>query len=150
MYDEGVVIQLLGSLDDEPVLSPSDPGAEVRFNTRWVSRSDAEAPPADAVERRLVEVAETWLGKCSDAATFYAWYDEQAGQLRFSLSSARPEDLPFGATVRLLTDPSSIVATFLADPHPGVIFLEELADVSDEDEKELSAYELPVWAVRKN
>ncbi|GIG03004.1 hypothetical protein Cci01nite_80970 [Catellatospora citrea] len=35
-----------------------------------------------------------------NTGTFYAWYDEQAGQLRCSLTSAAPSRLPFGGALR--------------------------------------------------
>jgi hypothetical protein len=54
-------------------------------------------------------------------ATFYAWYDGQAGQLRCSLASAGPDDLPFGGRYFPTTDAMSAIGQLLADTSPDVI-----------------------------
>ena len=50
---------------------------------------------------------------------FYAWYDDQAGQLRCSLTS-QPK-LPFAGSIRTTSDPRDVVHRLLEDPTPGFI-----------------------------
>jgi hypothetical protein len=95
----------------------------------------------------LSHLAGTWLANCGGSATFYAWYDGQAGQLRFSLSSSAPADLPFGGAVRLLSGVSEVVQAFARDSSPGLIAWEDLA--VDEEDFNPEAAVLPVWAVRQ-
>jgi hypothetical protein len=94
-------------LDDEEVaLRPNDSVGEHRANT-WGYRVPVEPVNVAAVVAALDFVRDQ-LGRrlAGDAGpgTFYAWYDEQAGQLRCSLSSSQPDRLPFGAAYRLTSD----------------------------------------------
>lgn len=140
--------QMREALGDEPVLSPSDPNVEARLNTRSVSRAPDESVDEGAIRSLLAEVADTWLRRCQTPATFYAWYDTQAGQLRFSVSSSEPADLPFGSDVRLLPDPSDVVRALTDDPSPGTIKWDYLSDGPEKDVGHDERPVLPVWAVR--
>ena len=140
--------QLREALGDVPELLPADPNAEARLNTRSVSRATDEPVDAGAISSLLAEIADTWLCRCQAPATFYAWYDAQAGQLRFSVTSSEPTDLPFGADVRLLPDSTEVVGAFADDPSPGVIKWDDLSDVSGVDVGHAASPVLPVWAVR--
>lgn len=78
-------------------------------------------------------------------ATFYAWYDDQAGQLRFSLVAGRADTLPFEAPVDLVTTPSEIVRDALTTWMPGFVSHEELTEVEWSEPME-SADHVRVWA----
>lgn len=60
-----------------------------------------------------------WADRLSDKPggpwIFYAWHDEAAGALRFSLVPGRPgSQLPFSAEVEILDDPSMVCEAFLS------------------------------------
>ena len=70
------------------------------------------------VETFLEAAAQLWADRLprppSGPWTFYAWYDEQAGSLRFSLVPGTASDsLPFGARLELLDDASQICHAFV-------------------------------------
>jgi hypothetical protein len=67
--------------------------------------------------------------RASASGTFYARYDEQAGQLRCSLTSASPDRLPFRAPYRSTFDAAEVVALAAADPSPGLLRWTELETV---------------------
>lgn len=79
---------------------------------------------------------------------FYAWVDAQAGQLRFSVSSA--DRLPFGRRIRFVPEPADIASEFLSSPYLHGIPVSEFSDadhkvetsepVTDEDRPPLNVY----------
>jgi hypothetical protein len=82
--------------------------------------------------------------------TFYAWYDEMAGQLRFSTACCTRTDLPFGATILLVDAPNEIVGKFMRSPFrdgiPWNAFLETPPEGADA-ERTHDPPSLSVWAV---
>lgn len=96
---------VLSYLDDHEVeLRPDDTVREARVNT-WayglpVGGFDVSAVAAalELVARRLSERLNGRRG------TFYCWYDEQAGQLRCSLTSRLADQLPFGGATSYLRE----------------------------------------------
>ncbi|WP_144022986.1 hypothetical protein [Asanoa hainanensis] len=115
-------------LDEWTVLDPANPERESPANTVWFG-----IPPgpvdADLVSQALVDVGaglRARHGGDDGTATFYAWYDEQAGQLRCSMRSTGPDALPFGGRFEVVLDPSPVVALIAADPHPGVVAWSDL------------------------
>lgn len=116
--------------DEEIALRPDDPASEVRTNTWTYSVAGSDREQAPEVIAALRDVAEGLRLRLQSSATrgkFYAWYDEQAGQLRCSLTSLH--SLPFGAALREVADPSEILHIALSDPHPGAIDLSEAVEV---------------------
>lgn len=85
--------------DDEVMLLPDDPDREHRLNTWGYSIPDGRLDVA-AVVAALQFVHRELRQRATGSATFYAWYDEQAGQLRCSLTSAPADRLPFRAPYR--------------------------------------------------
>jgi hypothetical protein len=82
------------------------------------------------------------------AVTFYMWFDEQAGQLRFNVISGHIEKLPFGCIVQKVSDPTSIIHACLSSPYLHGIPEDETEDISfDEDRNDDDAieYVLPVY-----
>jgi hypothetical protein len=141
--------------DDEVALMPHDSDAEFRAN-RWCYGIPAEpVDVADAVAA-LHFVADGLRHRLAGHAgpgTFYAWYDEQAGQLRCSLTSSPPDRLPFRASYYITADAADVVRLSAADPHPGTVPWEELASVPVEDSPEIATSRdeqqcapFPVWA----
>ncbi|NYF56067.1 hypothetical protein [Micromonospora purpureochromogenes] len=114
--------------DDEVMLLPDDPDRECRVNKWCYGVPDAAIDvPAVVAALHLVhrELGRRW----ASPGTFYAWYDEQAGQLRCSLTSAPADRLPFAAPYRSTTDATEVVALVAADPNPGFVPWSELATV---------------------
>jgi hypothetical protein len=134
------------------VLSPHDQAAE-HVNTSWFG-----APPhermglsAEEVVAAFEETAELLRDQVTaaghgGAATFYVWHDQQAGQLRCSTRSCRPDELPFTEPYRLTKDLHAIVVEFLQDRAPGAIAWGELEPIPIPEEPGPVAGEFPVWA----
>ncbi len=77
--------------------------------------------------------------------TSYAWYDEQASQLRFATAHCEPSELPFGCKVELQDSPDSIIAVWLSGPDH--IPLGQLTEAhGDEADGEHEFPPLQVWA----
>jgi hypothetical protein len=101
----------IASIAAEPVVfDPADQRRELTENTWSVGASKEElrnAAPSQVIAavRAVTEARRTRvLHEGVDwPTTFYAWHDEQAGQLRLSTASCTPASLPFGAEVRLDT-----------------------------------------------
>jgi hypothetical protein len=107
--------------DDEVALLPDEPDRESRLNTWCYSIPDGPVDVAgvvDALHIVHVELKKRWSERPA-SGTFYAWYDEQAGQLRCSLTSAAPDRLPFRGRYRSTFDAAEVVALAAADPSPG-------------------------------
>jgi hypothetical protein len=83
--------------------------------------------------------------------SFYAWYDEMAGQLRFSTACCTKNTLPFGATLALLDDPNEIAEAIAQSSYrdgiPWNELREEPFDADDDHPSVLDAGDLRVWAV---
>jgi hypothetical protein len=146
--------QLRELLTDPLVLDPTDRQAEHETNTWWLSCGDRDGPDdLPDVERLLLDVANAWLDRArslrpTGQATFYTWYDEQAGQLRVSLTSLDPGNLPFGAAVALLGSPRPVLRQLLSDPHPGFVTWSALRPMSPDEAEPLESppFEVAVWA----
>jgi hypothetical protein len=82
-------------------------------------------------------------GRTCWAGTVYAWYDEQAGQLRCALTSAPPDRLPFRARYYVTTNAAEVVRLAAADPRPGLVVSDQLAAVEDSSEITASLIEQP-------
>ncbi len=105
---------------------------------------------SQSIREFLASASAISLGHARDAgvspATFYAWCDEQAGQLRFSIAPCTSDNLPFGARVVLVPDPGPIVE--LAVAASDLIPWEELDGVScDDGDGEEDTPHLLVWAL---
>jgi hypothetical protein len=149
------MIQSIEELMDEPVmLDPGSRGTE-RKNTRSIANELAEPPDGPGLEEALSRLSVAWLARARRdfshvrAATFYAWYDAQAGHLRLSLGSLPASQLPFGSVVVLMDSPRRIVQQILADSIPGLLTWDELEPVPESAWFDLEADEpraLEVWA----
>jgi hypothetical protein len=105
---EPLAAMVLSYLDDNEVgLLPDDPVTEARRNT-WCYSVGAGSVDVPAVVAALKVVAAALRQRLAThgSGTFYAWYDQQAGQLRCSLSSFPPEALPFRAPYVVTGDAS--------------------------------------------
>ncbi len=118
--------------DEQVTLAPHNRGAEAA-NTHWftataedrstVSASHVVAAFQDAARALQHQIRASGF---DGTATFYVWHDEQAGQLRCSVSSRPPDDLPFGGSYRPTDDLGIIATSFLSDDTPGVVVWEDL------------------------
>lgn len=134
--------------DDEVELRPHDPDREARTNTWAYSVDGSDPDQTPAVVAALRDVADGLRLRLRDSTVrgkFYAWYDEQAGQLRCSLTSL--ESLPFDATLRPRSDPGPIVQAALSDPSPEFIDLDGAVD-APADFLEESGTTLEVWVAQ--
>ena len=79
--------------------------------------------------------------------TTYAWFDEQASQLRFATTQCEIDSLPFGCEVELIDSPIPVISAWLTSPDH--IPMEELHEVDDDDDSETAeVHPLQVWAIR--
>ncbi|MET4622856.1 hypothetical protein ABIE18_004335 [Arthrobacter sp. 2762] len=148
---ETLAAQIVSYLDDpDIVLLPDHPEKEVRANT-W-AYSAATSPRASAADlaAALDEVVNGLRDRFKTApnrGTFYAWYDEQAGQLRCSLTSQ--SQLPFGGRIRTTTDSALVIDRMLSDQTPGFISFDTLREIplSPASAEEAENDGLIVWAV---
>ncbi|MBG0819979.1 hypothetical protein HS048_04380 [Planomonospora sp. ID91781] len=134
-------------------MNPEDVNAEARGNLMMIDfePEDFDLP---SVAQALVTVGahlRAQLIAIPRPMTFYAWYDEQAGQLRCSVASVEPDDLPFGGRFQLVGSPAPVLALMAADAQPGVVPWEDLTEVTAEenaDSDEETRLPFPVFAVR--
>ncbi len=139
----------LDALLDELRANQPDWGDNAAVENMWaVAVTGAQA---ESVRAFLVAASATYLARARDAgvspATFYAWCDEQAGQLRFSATPCVAEELPFGAPVRFTDDPGEIAE--LAVQLRSRIPWEEIVDVTDDavsQDESTPARVVCVWA----
>ncbi len=137
--------------DDEVALLPQHRAAEPRRNTWSYSVAPGPIDVAGVVAALNDVAAELRRRFASHAgvATFYAWYDGQAGQLRCSLGSVGPESLPFGAPYVAVEDAADVVRLAATDPSRGEVSWSDLADIVDEPKsprgEPLDPF--PVWTV---
>ena len=85
----------------------------------------------------------------NDQMWFYAWYDEQAGQLRLSAHpAARAQDLPFGCSLKVVEEPAIIASLFLASTtKEGIAWSElELVTADDAEPEDPPPYTLTLFA----
>jgi hypothetical protein len=131
---EPLAAMVLSYLDDDEVgLLPDDPVTEARRNTWWYSvRTGSVDVPAVVAALDVVAAALRRRPATHRSGTFYTWYDQQAGQLRCSLSSFPPESLPFQAPYVVTGDAAEVVRLAAMDREPGVVSWSELVDVTDE------------------
>ena len=83
----------------------------------------------------------------SSSATFYMWFDEMAGQLRFNMLSGHVVQLPFGCHVEKISSVEQIIDAFLSSRYLHGIPADELeADAwIDEQDDDDEQYTLPVY-----
>ncbi|MEV0454060.1 hypothetical protein [Catellatospora methionotrophica] len=148
----GSLAEMVRSYLDDPevALRPADPTREARLNT-WGYGLDGRPVDVEATVAALDAVRRGLADRLADQphpGTFYAWYDDQTGQLRCSLSSAAPDGLPFGEPYRVTGDAAEIVAAAAADPQPGWVAFDELTEVTGPTgDGEVPHPPFPVWAV---
>jgi hypothetical protein len=128
------------------------PGHRVRhrhLGLRQPERGEAvrAQPVAAAFEETAARLRERLAQQ--GPATFYAWYDAQAGQLRSSLHSGTAQPLPFRCVYEVRHTALEIVRVAAADASPGVIPWAQLREIGPDEPLEPSEPSPPllVWAV---
>ena len=136
--DFGRRLDHLPALRDQPVLNPP---AVHHGDLRSASRSRRRASPPSHADRQL---SKRHSGR---PGTFYCWYDEQAGQLRCSLTSKTVDELPFGGRYRPTPDVTDVLRLAASDAQPGIIPWDELTEVQDSaGSSQRTPDPFPVWA----
>jgi hypothetical protein len=117
------LLDAIAEISEHPVtLAAGDLQAE-SANTHWLAASAAEraALSVDVVVAALRRAAQALRERVDGPAVLYVWHDRQAAQLRCSITSRPPDDLPFGSDYGRIDDLATIVGAFLdADPAPTV------------------------------
>ncbi|AEV85053.1 hypothetical protein ACWT_4029 [Actinoplanes sp. SE50] len=142
-----LAVMTLSYLDDpEIALRADDLEAEHRTNTWHYSvpnRFDLTAVAA-ALEHVVRHLAKR---HGPGPGIFYCWYDEQAGQLRCSLTSKPADSLPFGGRYRLTPEVTDVLLLAASDAQPGRIPWTELTEVQNSaDLSRQNPDPFPVWA----
>lgn len=146
----------LAALLSEP-LSWSDDYDGANENVWSITLGSAsEVTPEEVIDfvRRARDIRREQLVEADRSpVTFYLWSDVLAGQLRFSVCRRTPDNLPFGCTVDLVSDPEVIVRAYLESPYRDGIPLASLTCADDDEESDADAdddddesYRLDVWA----
>jgi hypothetical protein len=150
-----VLLTNIRAIGAQPVvLAPEDLPTELA-NTVWLTASTEERGQLAVTEVvRAFEEAVRDLGRrlvadgVRHSGTFYVWHDDQAGQLRCSVSSREPADLPFSGQYRPTNDLAPIVAAFLNDDAPGQVAWQELEQLDvHADGESAGVAPLQVWTV---
>lgn len=100
---------ILSDLEDPEIeLRADDPEAEHRTNTWHYSLPSGfdRTAVAAALEHVVRHLSKRYRGR---PGTFHCWYDEQAGQLRCSLTSKPADELPFGGRYRATSDVTDVL-----------------------------------------
>ncbi|NRQ38495.1 hypothetical protein HII36_42715 [Nonomuraea sp. NN258] len=140
-------------MDEELILDRENVNVEARGNLMAFGFAPEDFD-AELVEQALIVVGERLRARFADVAgpvTFYAWYDEQTGQLRCSAASVEPSDLPFGGRFRPADSPAPVLALMTADALPGVVPWTDLREVAAEEDAgpdEQVEHTFPVFAVK--
>lgn len=133
-FENPLTARIRSITGDVFVIAPDDLEEETRENTYLVSCSEQErrtVSPEEVVDA-LRDVATSRRRALAASApehtmTFYAWHDEQAGQLRLSTRSCREYELPFGVIVDTAASLGDVVVSFLASQYVGEIPRDELS-----------------------
>ncbi|WP_439656278.1 hypothetical protein ACSHWB_28050 [Lentzea sp. HUAS TT2] len=117
---------------DEPLQLTGDLQAQAEENTWSLGQGKDETPVAAEVVAAFEDTARR-LGErvtlMERTATFYVWFDAQAGHLRCSTTSAKKDALPFDSKIDPDAKLEDVVGAYLAKVRP------ETAE----------GYVLPVW-----
>jgi hypothetical protein len=141
---------MLRAIRAEQLVFSDEPGSGAIENMRVISLPNATADASADLQALLHSVVDHYRStlECTDfPVTFYAWHDEMAGQLRFSVARSSPERLPFGAIVDLVADADVVIAEFLNSPYRDGIPWDHLTEASADQLDEPLQYHLKVWAV---
>jgi hypothetical protein len=136
-----------------------DAGRDEPHENMWdlgMSAARAAATPAAAIIAFLQQVIAnrnrqlTARFGMQHPMVFYAWVDEQAGQLRFSLVSGQGVRPPFGAEIRCITQPDPLIQHYLAiTTHDGIPWAQiTILEPGDPEPEALPLEPLLVWTVQ--
>jgi len=142
--------QLVRSFLDEELLLGSENGNAARANLMMFG-FDHGCLDAVAVGQALGDVGReltTRLAEVDGPVTLYAWYDEQAGQLRCSAACVVVDDLPFSGPYRQVDDPGPVLERMAADADPALVPWEELREGPGGGTEPMGEYWFPVFAVQ--
>ena len=127
------------------------PSAADNVHAFGLSLAEAAVLPAAHIDR-FIEDAFSGFAKVVPRGPqpywFYAWHDEQAGQLRVCAAPATSAaELPFGCRLDVRSSPTPVSEKFLASPYLDGIPLSELTPVAFKDVPvEQPVYVLTVFA----
>ena len=145
--------QIIKDLISEQEVLPDSSQADCLANLVMVSIPSIESVSCEELVQFLRQAAalrlDTARMRSMLPATFYAWHDAQAGQLRFSTIYGPEERLPFGAPIRVVRDPGIVVRGFLNSQYRDGIPWSELKpdDGSPVEPYYTAESPLLIWAV---
>ena len=128
-----------------------DPAVEAHWNTYalGVDSETAKTLSIEQVKDFLGEAQGLLAAGATDIDStplrFYSWFDEMAGQLRFSVSSAA--EIPLGAVLQVTSDPSVIAQRFLHSHYLDGIPWSEFRDRDDRQDSVTEPEPLDVFVV---
>lgn len=128
-------------------------GADPNENLLWFPLADAQAASLaeEEITAFLLEAGRDYCRKATAPpgnGWFYAWVDEQAGQLRCSFCRGQSTaDLPFGARLQVVDDPALIAQQALASAFASGIPWGALRDAPTTEEEEESEFVLTVFVL---
>lgn len=147
---EGNLPRLVRSFLDEELLLGTEIAGVAQANLVMYG-FDPSRFDAAAVGQALVDVGRQLsarLAGVTGPVTFYAWYDEQAGQLRCSVTCTEVTALPFTGPFRPVDDPGPVLDRMAASSNPGTVLEEERREGPGADAEQAGGYWFPVFAVK--
>jgi hypothetical protein len=146
---QSLVALLWSYLDEALELDRDDPRREWSSNTVWYGVPPGPIDRAEvcAALREVARQLRVRFRNAGSPVTFYAWYDEQAGQLRCSFASVDRNNLPFGGSYRAVDGPEPVIDLLVANPHPGLLRWDELRPTEDSTTADPPMPPFPVFAV---
>ena len=136
--------------------SPDDLAREIA-NNMWLIGLSAEESGTLTAEilrtflERVIANRQQQLDRANadHGMILYAWYDEQARQLRFNLISDYNDRLPFGCQLHVVDTPDAIIARCLECQQHGAILVpdwcEDAAEPSSSSDEPRLSYVLNVY-----
>ena len=121
MSGRELLAELEQALSEDPLDLSSELNLAARNNMWIIALSEAQSLAVGSEEMiaflhrvRAIRGEQRRSVDCA-MATFYAWHDQQAMQLRLSVAPCGLGELPFGCVLALVDGPEAIVNGFMTD-----------------------------------
>lgn len=136
-------------LNDEVISEHNNVNFEARSNMWCFSIPNDEGITALDIKSFLNQIIDQRSKQITLPMTFYVWIDEQAGQLRFSLTSQPKNNLPFGSTLIYSDNLDNFIEQFISMQLTGSIAFQDLKPIvlADTYDKSDVEYFVHIWAI---